>query len=427
MESRVVDDRPQDARWIRCAALRLIVADAAAHAPASVYAAATMATLTEARVLAGTLELDDIADLTPLLDEAIPADVREPLRLLWADVCAIADGDEDAMTAAAKRFVELVGSEEESAPLVDDELFDELLRALEAAAVETGERAAEGLDCGPMLLHVECNLDRPEGPKLPLREVFYEAVGDSTVEWGHRTPTTSERNARARIAATLRRARHRDRDVTVVEREGPPGRVKMRVAMRADSQRARGQMVTAMPWRAKRRRVVESPKVRLGTAVDTSGSMAAYCEAISSACWTLTGAVTDTEGRAAAVAFGDEARLVVPAGHAAPRSVYEFDAPGAMEMVADALEILDAELRMAEPGPRIAVVVSDGQWVNPHQRDHADSILARWRAQGVHVICVGVGKHPLPHPADHVCFINDADDLAREISLACAEALKTVT
>ena len=307
MEARVVDCRPQDARWIRCAVLRLNVADAAVHAAgASVYGAATLATLTEGRVLAGTLELDDVTGLTELLDDAL-GEVREPLRLLWADVVELDDADEDGMTACAQRFIELVGCESES-PDLPDGLMDALLEMLDQAAEEVAEAAARECDSEPTLIRVR---DRAEAgdpePDPRERVTSYEAVGDSVVEWGYRAATRAERYARAALARALQRARHRDRDVTEVRQPGPPGKLHMRSAMQASGQRARGAVVTAKPWKAKRRRIVEAPTLRLGVLVDTSGSMGPYCDAISSALWTITGAVCDTQGKAAAVAFGDEA------------------------------------------------------------------------------------------------------------------------
>ena len=70
------------------------------------------------------------------------------------------------------------------------------------------------------------------------------------------------------------------------------------------------------------------------------------------------------------------------------------------------------------------MIVSDGHWVNPYQSSQADRMLARWREQGVKVILVGVGSEPNPHPSDHVCVINTAEDLASAIGGACEQMLR---
>jgi len=85
-----------------------------------------------------------------------------------------------------------------------------------------------------------------------------------------------EPEQRAAAGALARRLREwflPERSTARHDRAQPPGRLNMREAMRGDAQRFAGQVPDVTPWRHVSRKMVETPPLRVGIAVDVSGSM----------------------------------------------------------------------------------------------------------------------------------------------------------
>ncbi|MFF3517367.1 hypothetical protein ACFYX0_38565, partial [Streptomyces sp. NPDC002573] len=104
---------------------------------------------------------------------------------------------------------------------------------------------------------------------------------------GTRPPTPSEKAAAGHLARALRAAAYRERTVTVTASAVPPGRLNMRGALARDAQKAAGALPTAQPWIRTQRRQGPTPPLRVGIAVDVSGSMRAAAHPIASAAWIL--------------------------------------------------------------------------------------------------------------------------------------------
>lgn len=438
MEAQVVRNRPADARWLRAASTHILLdAEAlAAAADSPLAAAASTATLIEGRVVSGSLREEDVAELSAILDENIPADVREGLRELWEDVVRVADGDTVALGACAKRYRELVPDEEDGqGGGGSGDVGAALAAAIAALAQEASADAQEELQGSAegqvIVVGIEEVKDEADlndalaaaaSPDGDPGDGAAGAASGNGIRLGERPASAEERRARNELVKLLRRARFRER--TVVRRASalPPGRLRPRAALVASAERAQGRMQTALPWRQTHRRQVEQPRLRAGILIDTSGSMSGAVAALASAGWVLTNAVADVEGTAMMAAFGDDVAVICDPGKP-PKLVKQFEANGGTENISKALTLCDDGLQLLNgTGPRLIVVVSDGHWTPTESRLSTDWFM-RLRRAGVAVIQVGIGSMPRDHGADLLCTIAEASDLPTVVGAACIKAL----
>jgi len=441
MEARRIEDRPADAKWLRAASRRLIL-DEMDEDPKSKWAAAHTAVLTEGRVAAGSLNASDVEDVTEVLEEIFDADELDELRSIMLDATAIEDGDTDGMIAVAERLTLLfppedgdgdgdglggaggklaaaaagagAKAEEEAAEeLADDEDGEELEEAAEEVAEDP---EVEDDDDEP--------LDDDAEDASPSKVSHGRGRSGRAVRWSHAAPDPRERKERNKLSAILKKARWRDRDKTTISSITPPGRVKMREAMRGAADRSAGRPTTAKPFKRTKRRFVEQPKLKVAVLVDASGSMGRYSEDISSAMWIVSGAVHDIQGEMCGVAFGEEARLVVAPGKPSA-TVNVFSADAGFEAIGSAMTLADDTIRLGDPtGPRLVVIVSDGHWVDPRECTLGEQEIERLQATGAKIIQVGIGGEPLQHGPDVAAQIDNGLELADVVGAACLEALR---
>src|SRR5207244_4016745 len=132
-------------------------------------------------------------------------------------------------------------------------------------------------------------------------------------------PTAAEKTAAGQLARALRAAAYRERTATTSASALPPGRLNMRAALARDAQRAAGAVQSATPWTTTRRRHTPAPPLRVGIAVDVSGSMSAATAPIASAAWITAqaAALTDPDSRTATIAY-DQALTAITAPGRAP-------------------------------------------------------------------------------------------------------------
>jgi hypothetical protein len=188
-----------------------------------------------------------------------------------------------------------------------------------------------------------------------------------------------------------------------------------------------GKMPSASPFRAKRRRVIETPKLRVGIAVDNSASMGG-APGLAGAVWSIAGAVQDVGSLVAVTAYGDELRDVIMPGTTV-RQVPEYDCRSGAQMAFEAVGHLDGHLRWAaSTGPGLLIVLSNGCW-GGYQAAGLDQELERLHAIGVHSIEVGIGNPvcaacaPKDPGFEQTLCISRGDELADLVGTACAELL----
>lgn len=182
---------------------------------------------------------------------------------------------------------------------------------------------------------------------------------------------------------------------------------------------------TAEPWRQTQRKHVPNPPITLGLMMDVSGSMGAAEGPVATAGWTIAHAVHRNEGKVAAVAYGNAVHPIVRPGDN-PRNVTVLAARGGTERFCEGLRALDGALNLSGgTGPRLLVVVSDGQYTH-QQRIEGTRLVKRLRARGVHVLWVGVGSQHWDNPiegSEYVSVGGDPDSLGRLVGATMVKML----
>lgn len=424
MEARRIEDRAFAAKWLRVAALRLILAEA--PTPETVAQAAHQAILTEGRVAAGSLKIEDVELISDALEDIFDPDELGELRSIMADTVAVEDGDNEALLAAAQRLVDLMPEEPggRGGESLDGAAASALASAMAEALGDASKDASEDLEADPtaggeldeMVSDAEeaeqeaaaqDGGDSPDGETVaesPVRPVtggasrVSSASSGTRLSWKIRPPTTDERRTRNRLREKLRTARWRERVTIKIASLIPPGRLRQREAVRAAAERSMGRPTSARPFRRKRRRHAEMPTVRVGLAVDVHSSMGkAGCTA--GTVWALAAALQDVDSMVAVTAFGDEVRDVIPAGRRVG-GVPDYECASSAKRVAEAVLRLDEQLNWAaSEAPGLLVVVTDGCW-GDHERNLLEPELERLHALGVHTICLGTGDTPWGRPCN---------------------------
>jgi hypothetical protein len=243
---------------------------------------------------------------------------------------------------------------------------------------------------------------------------------------GTRPPTPAEKAAAGHLARALRAAAYRERTLTVTASAAPPGRLSMRGALAREAQKAAGAMPTAQPWIRTQRRQGPTPPLRVGIAVDVSGSMRAAAHPIASAAWIVAkaAALTDPDSRTATIAYRRALTAITLPGRA-PTRVTEFDADGGGHSLAEATDALTAALDLTTPGTgRLLVIASDGHY-SPDEAASAAERIAALRAAACAVLWLAFDTDPHPLPGATLLQLADPAQAAAAIGKAATAALST--
>lgn len=261
-------------------------------------------------------------------------------------------------------------------------------------------------------------------------QVFSKAVGQGSGSgWGRvndtmESPNDSDRRNANQLAKELRRARHRDVHRTTVPSMTPPGRMNINQAAHRDAQRARGEQITATPWKQTRRRQVEAPPFSAAISVDVSGSMDAWQRAVSSFAWAVGKATHNQGGKVGAVAWNDDVRVIAKPGKVS-KDVVVAGCSGGSRGLARSLDALDGQMDLAyAEGVRVLVILSDGNIGTAGVQERID----RFRKAGVLVLWVGVpswaGAYTgwIPNHVDHI-ILKNPQDFGTQVGRFMADAL----
>jgi hypothetical protein len=158
MEARAVEDRPADAKWLRAAATQLIVEERDDSKEMTEGGAAHLAVLTEGRVAAGSLKVDDVLGVSAALEEIFEEDVLAQLRAIMEETTMVDDGDNDSMIALAQRLADLIptpegepgsgGGEGMGGGAVSETAAEKLRKAVADAAEAASEESAKEIESG---------------------------------------------------------------------------------------------------------------------------------------------------------------------------------------------------------------------------------------------------------------------------------------
>lgn len=200
-----------------------------------------------------------------------------------------------------------------------------------------------------------------------------------------RLPTSAERGSAVKVSKELEKAKYRERDMTEISSNLPPGRLRPRTLIQAKALKERGVMAEVEPWRRKQRKQTDNPTLNVGVMVDISGSMGSAMEPMATTAWVMSEAVRRVQGRTAMVYYGNDVFPTLKPGQHLER-VNVYTAPDATESFDKAFMALDGALDLTTgTGARMLVIVSDGHYTSD-EVENAKARLQQCERAGVAVL-----------------------------------------
>ncbi|MCX4393314.1 hypothetical protein [Streptomyces sp. NBC_01767] len=379
--------RPTDRTYLRTSARTLVMPDIARPTLQGIEHAAGVAALILGRRDVGILDAGETRAVADLCEKVLGADLLATLTRIWTAAHQRADHDATAMLAHGQAWCDALDAAAPARP-VPENLADLLSGAVGAvmdrtAATDAADLAAQAAATNAMAAKSKAQAqdraqqaDQRRKAAATAKSVF-NARGTVTPDGtpapygnpvtGTRRPTAAEQRAAAHLSRALRAAAYRERTEERTTSPTPPGRLNMGRALARDAQRAAGSVPTAQPFTHTRRRNSPTPPLRVGIAVDVSGSMRAACAPVASAAWIVAraAALTDPDSRTATIAYDRHLTALTRPTHRAPERVTTFDATGGHHNLGDAIDALDHGLDLSRPGAgRLLVIVTDAQYGN---------------------------------------------------------------
>ncbi|WP_432003369.1 hypothetical protein [Streptomyces sioyaensis] len=442
--------RPSDHRYLRAAVRTLVLDDFTSSAPTGRWQAALAAGLILARRDAGILDPDETEPLENTLTGLLGPDLLQSLADIWTAAHTTGDEDALAMMEHARAWCQALGAEAAApAPTPDPsngrkgELAEAIGKVIsQVQANEAAQAEAEAKVTAARAARVRAKADQAAQARQAAKiaeNVFAPGGRPFTPEnattgrrrspvTGTRPPQAGEKTAAGRLARALRAAAYRERTTTHTASAAPPGRLNMRQALARDAQRAAGATPTATPWTRTVHRPTPTPPLRVGIAVDVSGSMHRATAPIASAAWILAKAtaLTDPDSRSATVAYDRSVTAITVPG-CVPRSVTQFSAKGRGHCLAEATDALTAGLGLDRPGAgRLLVIASDGYYT-PEESARATTRITSLRKAGCAVLWLAFAPGPRPLPGATVLELTDPAQAATAIGKAATASLTATT
>ncbi|MCM1969466.1 hypothetical protein [Streptomyces sp. G1] len=377
--------RPTDRTYLRTSARTLVMPDIAHPTLQGIEHAASVAALILGRRDVGILDAGETRAVADLCETVLGADLLATLTRVWTAAHQCADHDATTMLAHAQEWCDALDI---AAPAlsVPENLTDLLSGAVgvvmdSTAATDAADLAEQTAANNAMAAQSKAQAqDRAQraGQRrqaAATAKSVFNARGTvspdgtpaprSNPVTGTRRPTAAEQSAASRLSRALRAAAYRERTEERITSPTPPGRLNMRAALARDAQRAAGSVPTAEPFTHTRRRNSPTPPLRVGIAVDVSGSMRAACAPVASAAWIVAraAALTDPDSLTATIAYDRHLTALTRPTHRAPERVTTFEANGGAHNLGDAIDALDHGLALSLPGAgRLLVIVTDARY-----------------------------------------------------------------
>ncbi|EGX58817.1 hypothetical protein SZN_15763 [Streptomyces zinciresistens K42] len=378
--------RPTDRTYLRTSARTLVMPDIAHPTLQGIEHAAAVAALILGRRDVGILDAGETRAVADLCANVLGANLLATLTRIWTAAHQCADHDATTMLAHGREWCDALDAAAPALP-VPENLTDLLSGAVRVvmdstAATDAADLAAQTAAANAMTSRSTAQAqDRAQraGQRrkaaATAKSVFNTRgttvnpdgtpAPSSSPVTGTRRPTAAEKSAAARLSRALRAAAYRERTEEKATSPTPPGRLNMRAALARDAQRAAGSIPTAEPFTQTHRRTSPTPPLRVGIAVDVSGSMRAACAPVASAAWIVAraAALTDPDSLTATVAYDHHLTALTRPGHRAPERVTTFAANGGAHNLGDAINALDHGLELSRLGAgRLLVIVTDAHY-----------------------------------------------------------------
>jgi len=429
MEGRVAAGNPQARRWLQASALHLL----GQIDPTSTDHAARTLVLLGGRILAGVLDEESLPDLDAALAPWLTSEQIAVIAEQTDRAVSAADGDTEAITAAAETIASLFGDDAESASDGDGDGEGDcgahhgppgdgpLAAALTAVAVVAARelRAAAGIvDPSPAAAAARAARQAHTARAAEDQRIARQGLHESR----RRQPTADDHKHAKALTRSLESAALRAVDVARTPSSTPPGRLRTSQLVRRQGQIHARVRPTATPWENARRRTVDTPSLLVGVALDISGSMEPFAEPTAVAAWALARAVRQVGGKAATVTWNHTPSLLPVA--AVSGSVPVPAIGGGSIGLPAALRVLDRELVLGrDQGARMVVVVTDGDLPNPVAvREEVERLIAA----GVRVLWLVTEAGGMTPPVGaEVAVIEDPSRIGQLIGAAAVTALRS--
>jgi hypothetical protein len=430
-ESRIEElhlgERPQDTPWVQASATTIALADAMGDdRMASKKAASRVASLVLARASAGSIlpsdELDQVKDniiATLGAEEGKPAykaqrdgqAMLDKLTAIWTEYQNTPDDDTETFMRLGKQWYDLTQDDGSSGEGEDGQGIPQALKdALEALAGKAMGEASGSDALGKLMKQLAEAVNKKvsesknqKDAKRTAEDVFHgndrgEASG--LYNWDHtfRQPTTQERQLAHKTARKILKAYIREKAVTVIHSDRPPGRLRPSTAMQGDAQKQMGMYPNVEPFTRRELAHTPSPPLKVGIVVDTSDSQDNAVAATVSGAYSLAAAIKIIpDGSVAMVNFGEEVQKVI-APWDKVKGVPNLRADGGTDYMLRAMKAVEGELNLMRKGSaRLLVIITDG-FTSPTDLMGMNPMFKRYLDAGVRILFVVTGyKHSYPN------------------------------
>jgi len=453
---------PKAKPFLRACAIDIVIGEAKEHFAenSNTMSASFFVATVHARIDAGILEYEDVAELVDLVNDYIGLERVRKLRAIAREfqahkMHAVAD---PYLYDLARKWAEIVrevaeekgdaqpeGAEGAEGEGASDEFIGEMMEALEEAKDATSVAVMGDLGDQEMQEEWEEEVKRKgESSKEQKanREVGQKVFSKGTTETGggtssylveRRKPEQPERVAAVTVAQMLEKAKYRERSETEVKSVTPPGRLRTRALVQGKALKERGVMTQVEPWRKTVRKHTDDPTLTVGVMVDISGSMGGAMKPMATTAWVMSEAVKRVQGRTAMVYYGSDVFATLkPGQHLSEVSVWA--ATDGTEKFDKAFRALDGGLNLLHgTGARLLVVVSDGCYTDT-EAQNARKWVTRCAESGVGVLWLPFdnGFYAKRYGSlakgsfQMVDGLLDPAEAAKEIGRAAAKALEAV-
>ncbi|MFE4632244.1 hypothetical protein ACFRJ1_02540 [Streptomyces sp. NPDC056773] len=436
--------RPTDRTYLRTSARTLVMPDITHPTLQGIEHAASVAALILGRRDVGILDAGETRAVADLCEKVLGADLLATLTRIWSAAHQCADHDATTMLTHAQEWC---GALDTAAPVLPMpvNLTDLLSGAVgvvmdSTAATDLAEQAAannamaaksqaqaqdraqragqrrQAAATAKSVFNTRGTTVTPDGTSAPY----------SNPVTGTRRPTAAEQSAASRLSRALRAAAYRERTEERITSPTPPGRLNMRAALARDAQRAAGSVPTAEPFTHTRRRNSPTPPLRVGIAVDVSGSMRAACAPVASAAWIVAraAALTDPDSLTATIAYDRHLTALIRPTHRAPERVTTFNANGGAHNLGDAIDALDHGLALSLPGAgRLLVIVTDARY-DSDETAHAVTRVKQLTTAGCAVLQLTLTANSQHLPGTTLLHLPKPSSAPAAIAKAATDAIR---
>lgn len=464
IEAWGVIDNPANQVFLRACAYELVLGDydITKLPDEGVASLVRLTGLVEARVVAGVLEADEVAEITEAISEVIGEDKFNrlseicaefqkhphhhdltavyPLAIEWAQI--IRDlREEKGESGEGGEPMPMPEGLKELLKEVADKLGEAIKEASEMMEIANAGELADQQEAEEWREQVEGNKNAQQQKREAENEagkVFNKASGPGESRTSSklvevRKPNDAERKASVIISRMLEKAKYRERDLTEVATEIPAGRLRPRAIIQNEAMKAKGSNQRVPAWRKTVRKHTDEPTLSVGVMVDISGSMRSAMQPMATTAWVMSEAVKRVQGKTAMVYYGNDVFPTLKPGQSL-NEVRVYSAMDGTEKFDSAFKALDGGLNLLNGnGVRMLVVVSDGEYT-PDETRRAEKWMKHCNRNGVAVLWLtfdGNGRTAsrITDGTNAVVICNplSPEQVATEIGRACATALERAT